>query len=96
MVEVEKQVEIAEELSQDLLAELVNQYQLVIYNDDVNTFDHVITCLVNYCKHEPIQAEQCALIIHTTGKCSVKVGAFDKLKPIAEVLLDKGLSAKVE
>ena len=56
MVEVEKQVEIAEELSQDLLAELVNQYQLVIYNDDVNTFDHVITCLVNYCKHEPIQA----------------------------------------
>ena len=90
------QTEVAEQLSQDLLEQLVNEYQLIIYNDDVNTFDHVINCLVQYCRHEPLQAEQCALIIHTTGKCSVKVGTFQKLKPIAEVLLDQGLSAKVE
>jgi ATP-dependent Clp protease adaptor protein ClpS len=53
---------------------------IILYNDDYNTFDHVINCLVKYCKHDPIQAEQCALLVHHTGRCDVKHGSYDKLK----------------
>jgi ATP-dependent Clp protease adaptor protein ClpS len=70
--------------------------KLVIYNDDVNTFDHVIDCLVKYCDHEMLQAEQCALIIHHNGKCSVKEGPYDRLEPVAVALMNKGLSATIE
>ena len=69
---------------------------LVIYNDDVNTFESVINCLVHYCGHELDQAEQCAVIIHNNGKCSVKSGDYDKLKPICEALLEKRLTAVIE
>ena len=69
---------------------------LVLYNDDVNSFDHVIECLVDYCEHDPIQAEQCAHIVHFNGKCSIKKGTFDMLQPIAEKLLEKKLSVKIE
>jgi ATP-dependent Clp protease adaptor protein ClpS len=69
---------------------------IVVYNDDYNTFDHVINCFINYCKHSTIQAEQCANIIHNNGKCSVKNGNFDKLKPIKEALCEAGLSATIE
>ena len=69
---------------------------LIIYNDDVNTFDHVIRCLIAYCKHSKIQAEQCALIIHHSGKADVKHGSFEELKPVCEALLEQGLSAKIE
>lgn len=69
---------------------------IVLYNDDFNTFEHVIECLMKYCKHEPAQAEQCALIVHHNGKCSVKEGEMDKLKPICQALLDNKLSATIE
>jgi ATP-dependent Clp protease adaptor protein ClpS len=69
---------------------------IVLYNDDHNTFYHVIECLMAYCEHAPIQAEQCTLIIHHNGKCSVKNGVYDKLKPICEALLEQGLTAKIE
>jgi len=69
---------------------------IVLYNDDVNTFDHVIECLIRYCKHSLNQAEQCATIVHYNGKCSVKNGSYDELKPICEALLENGLSAKIE
>ncbi len=69
---------------------------LILYNDDFNTFDHVINCLVKYCSHTSIQAEQCAHIVHYTGKCIIKNGTLQKLKPICEVLLEKGLNAKIE
>ena len=68
----------------------------MLYNDDVNTFDHVINQLVKYCDHNVIQAEQCAHIVHYNGKCQVKHGEFDKLRPICEALLEKGLTAKIE
>jgi ATP-dependent Clp protease adaptor protein ClpS len=68
---------------------------LVIYNDDVNTFDHVIDSLVKVCKHEIVQAEQCTWIIHYNGKCSVKVGAMSKLRPMRRALSDRGLNAKI-
>jgi len=77
------------------ISKLLEQ-QIVVYNDDVNTFEHVILCFIKYCNHELIQAEQCALIIHNNGKCAVKNGTYSKLKPICEALLDNGLRAKIE
>lgn len=82
----------------DVLTETVPEISksIIVYNDDHNSFDHVIECFIKYCKHHPGQAEQCAMIIHNNGKCSVKVGDFDKLKPIKEALCDAGLSATIE
>lgn len=68
---------------------------LVIYNDDVNTFDHVIDSLVKVCKHEVIQAEQCTWIIHYNGKCAVKEGEMDYLMPMRRALTDRGIDAKI-
>jgi len=75
---------------------VVDLKDLILYNDDVNTFDHVIDQLVKYCEHSMIQAEQCAWIVHNNGKCQVKRGEFDALKPLCEALLDQGLSAVIE
>lgn len=71
-------------------------YKLILYNDDVNTFDWVIDCLVEICQHSAEQAEQCALIVHYKGKCQVKSGTWDVLEPRCSTLLDRGLSAKIE
>lgn len=80
----------------EILEDTEKSKKLVIYNDEVNTFEHVIECLMNYCKHEPQQAEQCALIIHNRGKCSVKEGDLDKLKPLKEALCENYIDAKIE
>lgn len=69
--------------------------EIVLHNDDVNTFDHVIETLVRVCKHEPLQAEQCAMIVHYKGKCTVKTGAYEELVPQCTALLDAGLSAEL-
>jgi ATP-dependent Clp protease adaptor protein ClpS len=76
--------------------ELVGQRDLVVFNDDVNTFDHVIESLVKVCKHEVEQAEQCTWIIHYNGKCQVKRGEFEKLEPMCVALLDRGISAEIQ
>lgn len=86
--------------TEELLEEKVltieqEELNLVLYNDDHNTFDWVIDCLVNVCGHDVIQAEQCAYIVHFSGKCSVKTGGLEKLRPMCEALLEKGLSAKI-
>ncbi len=70
--------------------------KLVLYNDDVNTFDHVIECLIDICNHEPEQAEQCAVIVHTKGKCAIKLGDYDFLYPMNISLSDRGLSVTIE
>jgi ATP-dependent Clp protease adaptor protein ClpS len=70
--------------------------KIVLYNDDFNSFDHVINCLVNICQHYRDQAEQCAYIVHSRGKCSVKDGAIEELIPICQALVDNGLDAKIE
>ncbi|MEZ5174169.1 MAG: ATP-dependent Clp protease adaptor ClpS [Bacteroidia bacterium] len=85
----------AEEEELDTLLLDVEQKQLVVFNDDVNTFDDVIRWLIEICQHEAVQAEQCAYIVHHSGKCSVKTGTFDDLKPRAVALLDRGLSVKI-
>lgn len=69
--------------------------EIVLYNDDVNTFDHVIETLIRVCDHTPEQAEQCALIVHYKGKCTVKTGVLEKLKPQCTQLLEAGLSAEI-
>jgi len=69
---------------------------LVLYNDDVNTFDFVIESLIKVCGHDILQAEQCTYLVHYKGKCVVKNGTFKKLKPFCESLLERGLTAKIE
>lgn len=69
--------------------------EIVLYNDDVNTFDHVIDTLIDVCSHTSEQAEQCALLVHYKGKCTVKTGAYDELKPQCTQLLQAGLSAEI-
>jgi ATP-dependent Clp protease adaptor protein ClpS len=68
---------------------------IVVYNDN-NTFQWVIQSLVEVCEHEPFQAEQCATLIHYKGKCDVKGGSYDELKPRYEELIRRQLSAKIE
>lgn len=75
---------------------LGNNSTIVLFNDDVNTFDHVIDTLVKVCKHEPLQAEQCAMLVHYKGKCDVKTGEIKELVPICSALLDAGLSAEIQ
>ena len=69
---------------------------LYLIDDSFNTFDHVIDTLVRVCNHEPLQAEQCAVLVHYKGKCAVKTGSYDELKPYCSSLLDAGLSAEIE
>ncbi len=72
------------------------EHELILYNDEFNTFDHVIDCLVRYCEHDELQAEQCSLIVHYNGKCSVKKGSFDDLRPKCEALLENELTAEID
>lgn len=69
--------------------------EIIVYNDDVNTFDHVIDTLMRVCDHTAEQAEQCSLIVHYNGKCTVKTGSIEKLKPQCTQLLEAGLSAEI-
>lgn len=79
----------------EVLEQTQKENQIVLYNDDVNTFDHVIETLIYACDHTPEQAEQCSLIVHYKGKCTVKTGSFDDLKPRCSKLLEAGLSAEI-
>ncbi|TAE02494.1 MAG: ATP-dependent Clp protease adaptor ClpS [Bacteroidetes bacterium] len=69
--------------------------ELIVYNDDFNTFEHVIDTLIKVCKHSAEQAEQCTMIIHYKGKCSVKLGKFEDLKPMRNSICDRGISAEI-
>jgi ATP-dependent Clp protease adaptor protein ClpS len=74
---------------------LLDPKDLVVFNDDFNTFDHVINILVKVCRHTTEQAEQCTWIIHYRGKCSVKKGPFDQLKPMRDSICDAGIDARI-
>lgn len=78
-----------------LQEEVLTQNEIVLFNDDVNTFDHVIETLIYACEHTPEQAEQCSIIVHHNGKCTVKTGLIDDLKPRCTMLLEAGLSAEI-
>jgi len=68
---------------------------LVVFNDDYNTFEHVIETLIRVCKHTPEQAEQCTWLIHHKGKCTVKNGALEELNPMREAICEAGIDAKI-
>lgn len=87
------------EVVQDDVAVLLDELsdsRLILWNDDVNTFDWVIESLVKVCQHQQEQAEQCAYIVHYNGKCDVKKGTFEKLRPMCEALIDRGINATIE
>ena len=69
--------------------------EIVLFNDEVNTFDHVIETLVHVCHHSYEQAEQCSLLVHYKGKCTVKTGVYEELEPQCSQLLKAGLSAEI-
>lgn len=71
-------------------------YRIIVWNDDVNTFEWVIQALVDICKHTLEQAEQCAMIIHSNGKYAVKEGGFEKLHPMCEAIINRGINATIE
>jgi ATP-dependent Clp protease adaptor protein ClpS len=83
---IDIELEIAEESS----------YNLIVWNDEVNTFDWVIDTLILICNHSSEQAEQSAMIIHTKGKYAVKNGSFDFLKPMCEAIIERGINATIE
>lgn len=80
----------------DVLTDEGNSYILVVWNDDVNTFEWVIQTLIEVCGHSAEQAEQCAMIIHFKGKYGVKEGDFDTLKPMCEAICDRMIQATIE
>ncbi|MDY0780146.1 ATP-dependent Clp protease adaptor ClpS [Tenacibaculum sp. IB213877] len=84
---------IQEEL--DVLFQEKREHEIVLYNDDVNTFDFVIDSLISVCEHTLEQAEQCTILVHYKGKCGVKTGEYDDLEPRCSKLLELGLSAEI-
>ncbi len=87
---------VSEDSNTAILEDKDSSFQLIVWNDDVNTFDWVIETLVQICGHTTEQAEQCAILIHYKGKCAVKKGAFNKLKPQCEAIIDRNINATIE
>ena len=75
--------------------QLTDKHELILFNDDVNTFDFVIETLIDVCEHDPISAEQCAFIAHYNGKCPVKSGEFEELKPFHLEMSERGLTVSI-
>ncbi|PLK45386.1 ATP-dependent Clp protease adaptor ClpS [Emticicia sp. TH156] len=87
------EVEIIEEVVEDIAS--IKLWELVVFNDDFNTFDHVIETLIDVCHHSPEQAEQCTLIIHYKGQCAVKTGDFEELVAMRNEICRREISAEV-
>jgi len=79
----------------DVLEMLTPKHEIILHNDDVNTFDFVIESLISVCEHTLEQAEQCTVLVHYKGKCAVKTGEYDELKPKCSKLQELGLSAEL-
>lgn len=92
-LEVEHEELVEVEVEQD--TDLEGGRDLIVYNDDYNTFEHVIETLIKVCKHNPQQAEQCTYIIHYKGKCAVKRGPYNELKPMREGITERGIKAAI-
>ena len=85
-----------EDVITDELLDLNHTFNLIVWNDDVNTFEWVIEALVEICRHTYEQAEQCAFIIHFHGKYAVKQGDYETLKPMREAITERGINATIE
>ncbi len=79
----------------DVLVQETSKHEIILYNDDVNTFDFVIDSLIDVCDHTLEQAEQCTILVHYKGKCAVKTGEYKDLEPRCSRLLELGLSAEI-
>jgi len=90
------QTETLEETGIDLLTDLEKPFQIIVWNDEVNTFEWVIETLIDVCGHSQEQAEQCAMLIHTKGKYAVKNGGYDDLKPQCDAITERGIGATLE
>jgi ATP-dependent Clp protease adaptor protein ClpS len=88
--------EIFEDTDVDVLVDFEKSYQIIVWNDEVNTFEWVIETLIEVCKHSEEQAEQCAMLIHTKGKYGVKNGSYDDLKPQCDAITGRGIGATIE
>ena len=86
---------VKEQVEEEVLEKVDDENEIIVYNDDVNTFDHVIEVLIKACDHEAMQAEQCALLIHYKGKCGVKSGSIKDLEPRCSKILEEGISAEI-
>jgi ATP-dependent Clp protease adaptor protein ClpS len=82
--------------SEDVLTDTVDPLQLIVWNDEVNTFEWVIESLMEVCDHSYEQAEQCAYIIHYKGKYAVKQGFYEELKPMCDAITERGIGATLE
>lgn len=80
----------------DVLTDYEKSFQIIVWNDEVNTFEWVIETLIDVCGHSQEQAEQCAMIIHTRGKYAVKNGSYEDLKPQCDAITERGISATIE
>jgi len=80
----------------DVLTSVEDPYSLIVWNDEVNTFEWVIETLIEVCGHSQEQAEQCAMIIHTKGKYAVKRGSYEELKPQCDAITDREIGATIE
>ncbi len=76
--------------------QLSDLHEIILYNDEYNTFDYVIETLIEVCDHDPINAEQCTLVAHYKGKCGVKSGDLDELRPISSELTNRGLTVSIK
>lgn len=85
-----------EDADVDVLTSVEDPYSLIVWNDEVNTFEWVIETLMEVCGHSQEQAEQCAMIIHTKGKYAVKRGSYEELKPQCDAITDRGIGATIE
>ena len=85
-----------EDILEDINEDQDEPKNLIVFNDDFNTFDHVINTLIKICKHEPMQAEQCTYIIHYKGKCVVRNGSYNELKPMRQGISDAGIKAAIK
>lgn len=91
----EKRMETEVLIESEKKEQLKDLNEIVLFNDDVNTFDWVIESLIEICEHDPLQAEQCTLLVHYKGKCGVKTGEYSELEPMCTALLERGLSAEI-
>src|SRR5688572_18840383 len=88
--------DIQEQQQIDVLEDVMDPFHLIVWNDEVNTFEWVIETLMQICNHSYEQAEQCAYIIHYKGKYSVKHGDYDELKPMCDAITERGIGATLE
>lgn len=84
------------EVEEEVISDTEDARDLIVYNDDFNTFEHVIETLIRVCKHDVVQAEQCTHLIHFKGKCAVKKGSYTELKPMREGITEAGIKATIE